>query len=62
MQHLKSLVRHLSNINARAGEEISKTYLNINSLIEELEAIQNTVVQKHQAEFTADYKEHMLKV
>lgn len=30
MTHLNSLVAHLDGINRRAGEEISKTYLNIN--------------------------------
>lgn len=52
----------MAGINERAAEDISRTYLHINSLIDDLEAIQNAVIKKHQTDFTADYKEHMLKV
>lgn len=60
--YLASLTKHLTGINERAAEDITKTYLNINALIDDLEAIQNAVIHKHKTDFTADYKEHMLKV
>lgn len=48
--------------NEQTSKDITSTYLEFNRLIDDLENIQQTVIAKHQEKFTADYKEHMLKV
>lgn len=52
----------LGKFNEENKEEIVQTYAEVNDMIHQLDTLHSAIIQKHQADFIASYKDHMVKV
>lgn len=60
---LDNLVTHLRAVGHEVrSNDIESTYNNLQDLLNEMESLQTAMMQKHEADFVAAYKDHMLKV